>query len=395
MPTANPLTRRDVLATFAAGAVSAKGADLESLRERLPRTHALIAAAPGAGQFYLSRRGEVLADVAWGKTASGAPVTPATLVAWASAVKPLTAVALLKLWDRGKFDLDDKVTRLVPEFGANGKEDVRIRHLLTHTAHLGGYAGPQALHPDFAVNVKRIFDAPRAAARPNAPVPALGTAPGYNPPAFFVIAEICRRLYGKSFDQVIRREVFEPCAMPDSWCGMPRARYRAYRDQGRLGIFAARAAASPEPPGGTVATSLASEDGAALIQPAGGGYGPARELGRFYEMMLRRGRDARGRRLLAPQTVEAMTTPKTPLGVMGWWGLAFNIAIPETIRVPAELGGERLQHRYGRFASPRTFGHPGASGMQACADPEHGLAIAFLGRPALFDAVYQDLGLAR
>ncbi len=389
------MTRREVLAAFAASAVSARGAEIESLRERLPRTHAQLAAAPGAGQLYLSRRGEVLADVAWGKTASGAAVTPATLVAWASAVKPLTAVAFLKLWDRGKFDLDDKVTRLLPEFGANGKEDVKIRHLLTHTAHLGGYPGPQALHPDFAVNVKRILDAPRTAARPNAPVPAPGNAPGYNPPAFFVLAEICRRLYGRSFDEVIRREVFEPCGMPDSWCGMPRARYRAYREQGRLGIFASRGAAAPEAAGETVATTLASEDGAALIQPAGGGYGPTRELARFYEMMLRRGRDARGKQLLSPQAVEAMITPKTPLGVMGMWGLAFNVAIPENIRVPAELGGERLQHRYGRFASPRTFGHPGASGMQACADPEHGLAIAFLGRPALFDAIYQDLGLAR
>lgn len=389
------MTRREVLAAFAASAVSARGAEIESLRERLPRTHAQLAAAPGAGQLYLSRRGEVLADVAWGKTASGAAVTPATLVAWASAVKPLTAVAFLKLWDRGKFDLDDKVTRLLPEFGANGKEDVKIRHLLTHTAHLGGYPGPQALHPDFAVNVKRILDAPRTAARPNAPVPAPGNAPGYNPPAFFVLAEICRRLYGRSFDEVIRREVFEPCGMPDSWCGMPRARHRAYREQGRLGIFASRGAAAPEAAGETVATTLASEDGAALIQPAGGGYGPTRELARFYEMMLRRGRDARGKQLLSPQAVEAMITPKTPLGVMGMWGLAFNVAIPENIRVPAELGGERLQHRYGRFASPRTFGHPGASGMQACADPEHGLAIAFLGRPALFDAIYQDLGLAR
>src|SRR5262245_38419336 len=80
---------------------------LGAIKERLPRTAGLIeeaAAKGGAGQFYLSLRGKVVADVAWGKTAAGSAVAPETLVAWASAVKPLTCTCLMKLWEQGKLD---------------------------------------------------------------------------------------------------------------------------------------------------------------------------------------------------------------------------------------------------------------------------------------------------
>ncbi len=152
-----------------ASAVSAKPGqssanNLAAIKGRLPSTTKLIeeaAANGGAGQFYLSLEGKVIADVAWGKTTGGVAYTPATLVSWASAVKPATCVCLLKLWERGKLDLDDRVTKYIPEFGANDKEKVRIRHLLTHTAHLGGYAGPTNLPPTFEELVSKIIKAPR------------------------------------------------------------------------------------------------------------------------------------------------------------------------------------------------------------------------------------------
>ena len=53
-----------------------------------------------------------------------------------SSTKAVSAVALLRLWDADAFDLDDRVTRFIPEFGQNGKEQVTIRHLLTHTGGL-------------------------------------------------------------------------------------------------------------------------------------------------------------------------------------------------------------------------------------------------------------------
>lgn len=395
------LTRREMLqaslglATLAAtapAAVTLKSTNtgqssLDTIKDRLPRTSRVIseAAARGsAGQFYLSLEGKVIADIAWGKTPEGADYKPETLVGWASAVKPTTCACLLRLWDRGKLDLDDKVTKFIPEFGVNGKENVRIRHLLTHTAHLGGYAGPANLPPTFAELVNKIIQAPREPYRAlgaNAKLPPPGLGPGYNPAGIIIIAEICRRLYGRDFKEVIRAELYEPCGMKDSWCGMPLERYRAYKAQGRF-----------------ASSYLNSEREVVKCQPAGGGIGPTRELAHFYEMLINRG-VINGKRILSPQTVEAMTTPKTGVGYMGVWGLGLNLALPEGVTMPKSesprLNAERLQERYGPHASTRTFGHAGASGMQAFADPEYGLVTAFIGRVPISGTIYEDLGLTR
>jgi CubicO group peptidase (beta-lactamase class C family) len=357
---------------------------LEELREAMPRTargveRALAAGRPG--QLYLSLEGEALADLAWGVTPDGDEMAQGTLVSWASAVKPCTATCVMKLWEAGDLDLDDRVTRFMPQFGAHDKGDVTVRHLLTHTAHLGGYLGPQEMDASFEEHIAAIVSAPRepyAAWGAGAELPRPGLRSGYNPAGLWILAEICRRLYGRDFQDIIRSEVFLPCGMSDSWCGMPVERYRAYRAEGRYGT-----------------EYLADEDHVWKAQPAGGGVGPSRELARFYEMMLGRG-TIDGRPVLRPQTVEAMTTPKSGLGYMGIWGLGFNVNLPDGVEPPpaANARAEARLERYGPYASPRTFGHPGASGMVAFADPVHGLAAAFIGRAPIDAAIYEDLGLA-
>lgn len=166
-----------------------------------------------------------------------------------------------------------------------------------------------------------------------------------------------------------------PAGWSIRWCGMPLVRYRAYKADGRF-----------------ASNYLDSEQDVVKCQPAGGGIGPTRELARFYEMMLNRG-VSNGKRLLSTQTVEAITTPKSDLGFMGFWGFGFNVAIPGAVTVPAQGRGESLQTRYGSHASPRTFGHAGASGMQAFADQEYGIATTFIGRVPIADSIYDDLAL--
>jgi CubicO group peptidase (beta-lactamase class C family) len=202
-------------------------------------------------------------------------------------------------------------------------------------------------------------------------LPPLGSGPGYNPAGIWIIAEICRRLDGRPFNEIIRKDIYEPCGMLDSWCGMPVERLQAYRKNGQL-------------------STIGRAEGALSCQPAGGGVGPSRELARFYEMMLGRG-TIRGNRIVSPQTVEAMTTLKTGPGYMGIWGLGFNLAYPEGIPESREA---RRTERYGPHSSPRTYGHAGASGIQASADPEYALAIVHIGRLPLYGPIYEDLGLA-
>jgi CubicO group peptidase (beta-lactamase class C family) len=376
--------RRERLAERRAAQTAGGGtpANMDAIRATLPRTAAIIeksSAGGGVGQFYLSHKGKTLADVAWGAGPGGAQTTPASLVSWASAVKPCSCTVALKLWEAGELRIDDPVTRFIPEFSVNGKQNVRVRHLLTHTAHLGGYAGPQALDGGFDGIVRRIIEAPREPYAPwgaGASLPPPGQRPGYNPAGIWVLAEICRRIDGRPFERQIREEVFLPAGMTDSWCGMPVERLREYKAAARM-----------------ASTYLADEATAPICQPAGGGLGPTRELARFYEMMVNGG-EIGGRRILSPQTVEAMTTPKTGIGYMGIWGLGFNVAIGEGIA--PETSSAQLDRRleqFGPHASSRAFGHNGASGMVAFADPEYGMATAFIGRAPIHAAIYEDLGL--
>ena len=84
-------------------------------------------------QLYASLRGRTVVDLAVGEARLGVPMATDTIVEWASATKPVTCSAAALLWQRGLFDLDDPVCRHLPEFAANGKEAVTIRHLLTHS----------------------------------------------------------------------------------------------------------------------------------------------------------------------------------------------------------------------------------------------------------------------
>ena len=332
----------------------------------------------GAGQLYASRDGAVIADVAWGSSVDGHPVATDSIVPWASAVKPMTCAVLARLWERGMVSLDDRVANHVAGFEVAEKGDVRIRHLLTHTAHLGGYDGPAGLGT-WDETIARIVSAPR---QPVPDPPRLGTTPGYNPAGIWIVAEICCRLLGQPFADVIRDEVFAVCAMDDAWCGMPRDRFLLYGTR----VLRWRIGGRP--------MAELTEEAAERAQPAGGGVGPIRQLARFYEVMLAGGRTDHDTRLLTEPTVEAMTSTHTPAGPMGAWGLGFSVnsSPPTRQQAPESRGGGVVG--FGAHASFRAFGHGGATGVVAMADPEHGLALAAIGAPPIRDAFYRDLGLA-
>src|SRR5436305_14370754 len=91
-------------------------------------------------QLNVSRRGQTIAELALGESRPGVAMSPHTVNAWLSSGKPVAAVAIAQLWERGRLNLDDPVVRHIPEFAPHGKECVTIRHLLTHTAGLRAFA---------------------------------------------------------------------------------------------------------------------------------------------------------------------------------------------------------------------------------------------------------------
>ncbi len=365
--------------------------------DRLPRTREAIDAGIRDGlhlgtQIYVSRRGEPVVDAAVGEDRPGTPLTPDHLMLWLSSTKPVGAVAIAQLWERGRLELDDPVARHIPEFGQKGKEGITLRHILTHTAGIRmlDTGWPQKSWDEIIARLSAMKPEPRW-------VP--GAKAGYHTASsWFILGEVVRRVDGRPFEHYVREEIFGPLDMRDSWVGMPPDRFQAYTQEGRIGDMWNTEASPPEPHGWD------TEERCVNPSPGGNGYGPMHELGRFYEMLLGRG-VYRNRRVLLPQTVEAFTTPQR-VGMMDAtfkhildWGLGFIVN-------SARYGAETVPYGYGHHASPRAFGHSGYRSSTGFADPEHGLAVAlvFNGTPdndaherrvrAVLDAVYEDLGIA-
>jgi CubicO group peptidase (beta-lactamase class C family) len=367
--------------------------------ERLPRTRRAIEDGIATGlhlgaQLYVSLAGSVVADAALGEKRPGEPLHRDDLMLWLSSTKPVAAVAQAQLWERGLLELDDPVARHLPEFAAQGKGAITLRHLLTHTA---GIRTLQVGWPELPWDaiIARI-----AAMRPE-PRWVPGRKAGYHlASSWFVLGEVIRRLDGRPFSSYVREEIFTPLGMNDSWIGMPAERFKEYRRQGRL------APLWNTEGGRLIETGQDSDAWVTGTHPGANGYGPLSELGRFYEMLLARGRapgDA-GRRLLGASAVEALTA-RHRAGMLDHtfqhvidWGLGFIIN-------SSQYGAATVPYGYGNRASPRTFGHSGYRSSTGFADPEQGLAVAlaFNGTPsneaheqrirAVLDAVYDDLGL--
>jgi len=323
-------------------------------------------------QAYASLNGRVIIDAAWGVARDGVSMSTNTLMLWLSSGKPVTAVAVAQQRERGRLDWDDPVARHIPEFAAYGKESVTIRHLLTHT---GGFrsAGMNFSLDPWEVILRRICDC--RIERDWIP----GEKAGYHiAGSWYVLAEIVRRLDGRSFDRYVREEIFLPLGMNDCWIGMPGEQYRAYGD--RMGFMhdTSQSAQGQSPPVAEMRED--TEAGCAVGRPGSSARGPIRELGFFYEMILGRGkRNAQGKnsRILSPESVQALTSRQrvdmfdhTFKRVMDW-GLGFilNSKTPDAGPVPYSFGGD---------ASPETVGHGGSQSSVGLADPAIGLAAAIV-----------------
>jgi CubicO group peptidase (beta-lactamase class C family) len=334
--------------------------------------------SPGA-QIYISQNARVLADAAFGEARSGVPMTPNSLNLWMSSTKPVAAVAIAQLWERGLLELDDRVVRFIPEFGQNGKEPITIRHILTHTA--GFRAPPRSQEGPW----ERIIAEVCTARLEPGWVP--GRRAGYHPASsWYVLGEIVRRVDGRDYSRYVREEIFLPIGMRDSWVGMPAEQFEAYGD---------RIAVMHKITSDGKAVALDPRPVATGCRPGSGGWGPIRELGHFYEVLMRRGRtEDSGLRteqknpppqssvlsprssILSPQAVEAITarhrsgiideTFKQPMD----WGLGFLL---NRWDAPVEV-----PYGYGPVASPRTFGHGGAESSGGLCDPERGLVVAYV-----------------
>ncbi|MFI7319691.1 serine hydrolase domain-containing protein [Streptomyces venezuelae] len=346
--------------------------------------------------------GELVVDL-WGGDADRSGTRPwerDTLVNVYSTTKGMTALCAHLLVERGELDLDAPVARYWPEFAGAGKADIPVRWLLSHRAGLIAPGEPMA--PGAVYDWEKVTEA-LAATRPWW---RPGTAQGYHAVTFgFLVGEVVRRITGVSLGTFLRTEVTGPLGA-DVHVGTPESEHGRCADMappvsreapvsGEVRPSASASSSSsssssssrtvfgdvPKPPVGLSDHPMApatlalqylplGDVNAAAYRcaeiPAANGHATARGIAAVYAEL------ACGR-LLSSGAVERLRACQsdgdepdlvlrvgTPLAETWPWGLGYML------------------NQYGQAGpNPRAFGHGGAGGSYAFADPENGVSYAY------------------
>ena len=167
--------------------------------------------------FCATVEGETVVDL-WGGFADAARTRAwerDTIVNVYSTTKTMTALAALILADRGDLDFDAPVARYWPEFAANGKDRVKVSHLMSHAAGLSGWKTP--------ITKADLYDWDKVTSllAAQAPYWEPGTAPGYHAlTQGYLVGEVVRRITGRSLGTFFREEIAEPLGA-DFHIGLP------------------------------------------------------------------------------------------------------------------------------------------------------------------------------
>lgn len=320
--------------------------------------------------------GEMVVDL-WGGWADAARTRPwerDTLVNVWSTTKGPTALCLHILADRGLVDLDAPVAAYWPEFAAAGKENVLVRHLLSHRAGLPGLREPHS----FADLCDWELTCARLAA--TEPWWEPGTRSGYHALTYgFLVGEVVRRVTGLLPGAFLEQEVTGPLGI-DFTIGLPGkeagrvaelVHAPAVRSSERASFFAQLApvavAALTNPVVGA-AEANTPEWRAAEI-PAANGHGTARAVAALYGVLAGRGTYG-GRRVLSPEAAERVREGQ---------GSCLDLVLGAGFGRETEAGlGLWLSGPHGSYGpNPRAFGHDGFGGSCGLADPEAGVSLGY------------------
>jgi beta-glucosidase-like glycosyl hydrolase/CubicO group peptidase (beta-lactamase class C family) len=341
-----------------------------------------VGAAPGA-VVLVARRGKIALERAFGKLTyekDAAKATPDTLYDVASLTKVvITSTLAMILHERGLLDLESPVSRYVPEFRGERKDEVLVKDLLAHTGGLLWWT-----------DLFRKFEGKTREESKRGYLKAICEMPLDYPPrsktlysdlGILLLGEILERVTGKDLESLAKEEVLEPLSMNEAmyrppaslWSRIAPTEVDSWR--GRL-----------------VHGEVHDENAFGLggVAPHAGLFATARSLGAFAQMMLNGGAYG-GRRLLRPETIAQFTRRANLVPgasrALGW----------DTPSEPSSAG---------RLFSASSYGHTGFTGTSLWIDPERELVAILLTnrvhptrenqkitelRPAFHDAVMEAI----
>ena len=353
---------------------------------RLKRLNDTMQAAVGtkvAGMTtLLARHGKVVEVKTYGEQAPGKPMSRDAIFRIYSMTKPVTGVAMMILFEEGRWKLDDPVTNYIPEFKnlvvVNGvdatgrpimepmKRPPTMRELMSHTAGIG-YGQNQANPGDKLFAEKRVLQAqglPQMIQRMSE-VPLLyqpGERWSYSA-AVDVQGYLVEKLSGMPFGQFLQQRIFTPLKMVDTGFSVPADKvgriatvYEVNAGTGKLAPMTARNGA-PLP---DVTQPPSLESGGGGLQSTLDDYA------RFAQMIANKG-ELDGVRILSPATVELMQTNVVPKAVLAkpTYFNSFN----ETVGFGLDFMVVMDPRQAGRLEGKGTMSWEGAAGTWFWADP--------------------------
>ncbi|MFM8870810.1 MAG: serine hydrolase domain-containing protein [Actinomycetota bacterium] len=326
-------------------------------------------------------RGECVVDLIGGFTDKTDAVlySKDTLQLVFSTTKGIAAIALAMLVDRGLVDYDDLVVDHWPEFGQHGKDEATIAQLMSHQCGLYAVDGPLTIEEALDWNT---ITARLAATEPRWPI---GTAHGYHALTYgWLIGEVIRRVDGRSPGRFVQEEIAGPLGV-EMYIGLPaeheprvsdvttqRSTKKESKVDPKIAAMIEKFMGPGTPAHDALSLGGVFGDGAfnqprvrAAEIPAANGISNARSLATIYAATMQ---EINGTQLLssavrerAARTVTPENEPDKCLVLGTTFGMGFMTSGPF---VP--------------MAGPGSFGHPGAGGSVAFAQPSRDLAFAYV-----------------
>ena len=320
-------------------------------QERLMRIDRMIRQAIDSGWIagaagFIARDGKIVYNKAFGLSdiENKKPMEPSTIFRIASQTKAITSTAVMMLFEEGKFLLDDPISKYIPEFKhprvletynaadttfstVPANREITIRDLLTHTAGIE-YAGigsdkMRAIYAKEGIPGRfgndKILLADKMKAMGKAPLlhqPGEKFTYGMNVDVLGYLVEV---LSGQSLDAFFHSRIFEPLGMNDTYFYLPESKFGRLVKVSTFDKNHHLVSSTDEFVTYPMLKGTYYSGGAGLCSTT-------KDYGTFLQMMLNKG-EYNGKRLLAPRTVELMTTNqlgKIDYGVNGF-GLGFEI----------------------------------------------------------------------
>ncbi len=308
-------------------------------------------------QLALARHGELLEVMTYGEA------TDSSRYVVFSVTKAVVAGLVWQLLGEGLLAESTRVAEHIPEFDVEGKRDVTVEHLLTHTA---GFPNAPIRSLDGATAESRA----RRFAQWRLDFPPGSRTQYHSVAAHWVLADLAEKVTGTDYRVALRERVLDPLGLSRLQLGVPVDQQDDVLDLTIVGEPTEGALEGPVKVEATTTLGFNDPEVRAVGVPGGGAVAGAADIALYYQALLHNPHQLWKPDLLADATSRVRFDHLDPFtGVPAKRTLGLTVAGDD---------GKMAMREFGKDNGPRAFGASGLGGQIAWADPDSGLSFCYL-----------------